>query len=235
MEKQEEMKQTEIKQEEIKRKSIKGSMTEGNPVKCMLAFAVPMILGNLFQQFYNLADSMIVGKLVGQDALAAVGVSTAITMLFVMVAIGTGIGCSVVISQLFGAGKIKEMKTAISTALTSIMAFSLLLSVIGRVFSRPILAAMKTPADIFDGAETYMNIYFYGFFFLFLYNAFSAVFNALGDSKKPLYFLLFSSVFNIGLDLLFVGKFKWGIAGAVWATLIAQAASPALSSGVLWS
>lgn len=231
--KQTEIKQTEIKQEEIKRKSIKGSMTEGNPVKCMLAFAVPMILGNLFQQFYNLADSMIVGKLVGQDALAAVGVSTAITMLFVMVAIGTGIGCSVVISQLFGAGKIKEMKTAISTALTSIMAFSLLLSVIGRVFSRPILAAMKTPADIFDGAETYMNIYFYGFFFLFLYNAFSAVFNALGDSKKPLYFLLFSSAFNIGLDLLFVGKFKWGIAGAAWATLIAQAVSAALSFGVL--
>ena len=208
-------------------------MTEGSPVKCMIVFAVPMILGNLFQQLYNLVDSMIVGKLVGKEALAAVGVSTAITMLFVMVAIGTGIGCSVVISQLFGAEKYKEMKTAISTALISIMGFSLFLSIMGRVFSHSILKAMNTPADIFDGALVYMNIYFYGFFFLFLYNAFSSVFNALGDSKKPLFFLLFSSAFNIGLDLLFVGKFKWGIAGAAWATLISQAISAVLSFGVL--
>lgn len=219
--------------QKVDNNKMKGSMTEGSPVRCMVTFAVPMILGNLFQQFYNLADSMIVGKLVGNDALAAVGVSTAITMLFVMVAIGTGIGCSVVISQLFGAEKHKEMKTAISTALLAIMVFSLMLSIVGRGLSRTILKAMNTPADIFDGAEIYMNIYFYGFFFLFLYNAFSAVFNALGDSKKPLYFLLFSSVFNIGLDLLFVGKFKWGIAGAAWATLIAQAISAVLSFGVL--
>ena len=224
---------TEEEQIVKKNDQIKGSMTEGSPIRCMVTFAVPMILGNLFQQLYNLVDSMIVGKLVGKEALAAVGVSTAITMLFVMVAVGTGIGCSVVISQLFGAKKLKEMKTAISTALISIMVFSLLLSIIGRVFSRSILRLMGTPTDIFAGAETYMNIYFYGFFFLFLYNAFSAVFNALGDSKKPLYFLLFSSVFNIGLDLLFVGKFGWGIAGAAWATFIAQAISAVLSFCVL--
>jgi putative MATE family efflux protein len=137
------------------------------------------------------------------------------------------------ISQLFGAGKIAQMKTAISTALTAIMVFSLVLSVIGRVFSRIILLAMNTPSDIFSGAETYMNIYFYGFFFLFLYNAFSAVFNALGDSKTPLFFLLFSSALNIGLDLLFVRSFQWGIAGAAWATLIAQALSAVLSFIVL--
>ena len=172
---------TEEEQIVKKNDQIKGSMTEGSPIRCMVTFAVPMILGNLFQQLYNLVDSMIVGKLVGKEALAAVGVSTAITMLFVMVAVGTGIGCSVVISQLFGAKKLKEMKTAISTALISIMVFSLLLSIIGRVFSRSILRLMGTPTDIFAGAETYMNIYFYGFFFLFLYNAFSAVFNALGD------------------------------------------------------
>ena len=215
-------------------KRTKGSMTEGSPVKCMLAFAIPMILGNLFQQFYNLVDSMIVGNLVGADALAAVGASTAITMLFVMIAVGTGIGCSVVISQLFGAEKIEEMKTAISTALLSIVVFSLFLSVLGRFLSRWILTVMGTPDNIFDGAEVYLNIYFYGFFFLFLYNAFSSVFNALGDSKKPLYFLLFSSVLNIGLDLLFVGKFHWGIAGAAWATLIAQAISALLSFLVLY-
>jgi putative MATE family efflux protein len=154
-------------------------------------------------------------------------------MLFVMIAVGTGIGCSVMISQLFGAGRMEHMKTAISTALTAIVVFSLVLSVIGRVLSRVILAAMNTPADIFDGAETYMNIYFYGFFFLFLYNAFSAVFNALGDSKKPLYFLVFSSLLNIALDLIFVCAFQWGIAGAAWATLIAQAISALLSFLVL--
>lgn len=219
--------------QENKKSNIRGSMTEGSPVRCMLAFAIPMILGNLFQQFYNLVDSMIVGKFVGADALASVGASTAITTLFVMVAMGTGIGCSVVISQLFGAGKLTAMKTAISTALTAITILSLALSVLGRVFSRGILRLMNTPSNIFTGAETYMNIYFYGFFFLFLYNAFSAVFNALGDSRKPLYFLLFSSVLNIGLDLLFVKSFQWGIAGAAWATLIAQALSAVLSFSVL--
>lgn len=214
--------------------SAPGSMTEGSPVKSMVTFAIPMILGNLFQQLYNIVDSVIVGRMVGADALAAVGASTSITMLFVMFAVGTGIGCSVVISQLFGAGQIEKMKTAISTALLSILALSMLLSVAGRLLSRGILSWMGTPADIFDQAETYLNIYFYGFFLLFLYNAFSAVFNALGDSKKPLYFLFFSSALNIGLDLLFVGKFGWGVAGAAWATLIAQAVSAVLSFSVLF-
>lgn len=212
----------------------KGSMTEGSPARCMLSFAVPMILGNLFQQLYNMADSIIVGKIVGADALAAVGASTAITMLFVMVAIGTGIGCSVIISQLFGAGKLEDMKMAISTALLSILVFSLVLSVLGRILAGPILRLMKTPGDIFVEAEAYLNIYFYGFFFLFLYNAFTAVFNALGDSRKPLYFLLFSSVLNVGLDLLFVGSFRWGVRGAAWATMIAQTVSALLSFCVLF-
>lgn len=217
----------------IEKKNIKGSMTEGNPVKCMLLFAVPMILGNLFQQFYMLADSMIVGNYVGSDALAAVGASNAITGLFVMVAMGTGIGCSVVISQLFGAGKIKEMKTAISTALISILIFSLILSVLGVIFSSTILHWQKTPDEVFKEAKLYLDIYFYGFFFLFLYNAFSAVFNALGDSKKPLIFLIFSSLLNIGLDIYFVRDLGLGIAGAAWATLIAQGVSAALSFVVL--
>lgn len=213
--------------------NVRGSMTEGSPVKCMLAFAVPMILGNMFQQFYNIIDSIIVGKLVGADALAAVGASNSITMLFVMVAIGTGIGCSVVISQLFGSGQLEKMKTAISTALCSIFVFSILLSLIGRLFSSGILQLMRTPDNIFGQAKIYLDIYFYGFFFLFLYNAFTAVFNALGDSKKPLYFLVFSSILNIGLDILFVGRFRWGVAGAAWATLIAQACSALLSFVVL--
>lgn len=212
---------------------VRGNMTSGSPVKCMLAFAVPMILGNLFQQLYNIMDSIIVGKLVNADALAAVGASFAITQLFVMVAIGSGIGCSVVISQLFGAKKLSDMKTAVSTALFSILLFSVALSILGRLLSGPILHALGTPENIFEDAKSYLDIYFYGFFFLFLYNAFTSVFNALGDSRRPLYFLFFSSILNIGLDLLFVGRFGWGVAGAAWATLIAQGISAVLSFCVL--
>ncbi len=199
---------------------MKGSMVTGNPTKALIAFTLPMVGGNLFQQFYNIVDSIIVGNVVGEDALAAVGASTAITMLFVMVAIGTGIGCSVVISQLFGANKLAKMKTAISTALLSILGFSIFLSLLGMLINKGILRLMGTPDNIFDSASAYLQIYFYGFVFLFLYNAFSAIFNALGDSTKPLLFLMFSSVLNIGLDLYFVASLHMGVEGAAWATLI---------------
>ncbi len=213
--------------------SIKGSMVEGNPTKPLIGFALPMVAGNLFQQFYNIIDSIIVGNVVGEDALAAVGASTAITMLFVMVAIGTGIGCSVVISQLFGAGQLEKMKTAISTALLSVLGFSIFLSVLGVAINQPIMHLMGTPENIFADAAEYMQIYFLGFVFLFLYNAFSAIFNALGDSKKPLLFLAFSSLLNIGLDLYFVARLHMGVAGVAWATLIAQGISAVLSFGFL--
>ena len=213
--------------------SIKGSMVEGNPTKPSIGFALPMVAGNLFQQFYNIIDSIIVGNVVGEDALAAVGASTAITMLFVMVAIGTGIGCSVVISQLFGAGQLEKMKTAISTALLSVLGFSIFLSVLGVAINQPIMHLMGTPENIFADAAEYMQIYFLGFVFLFLYNAFSAIFNALGDSKKPLLFLAFSSLLNIGLDLYFVARLHMGVAGVAWATLIAQGISAVLSFGFL--
>lgn len=208
---------------------MKGSMVTGNPTKALIGFALPMVAGNLFQQFYNIMDSVIVGNVVGEEALAAVGASTAITMLFVMVAIGTGIGCSVVISQLFGAKKLEQMKTAISTALLSILGFSVFLSVLGLVINRGLMHLMGTPENVFEDAAEYMQIYFFGFVFLFLYNAFSAIFNALGDSKKPLMFLVFSSLLNIGLDLYFVAKLHMGVAGVAWATLIAQGISAILS------
>ena len=146
----------------------KINLTEGSVAKGLMSFAIPMILGNIFQQLYNIVDSIIVGKMVGADALAAVGASTSITMLFVMVAVGTGIGCSVVISQLFGAKKMELLKTAIDTALFSILVFSIILSLLGRALSVPILTALKTPENIMADATTYINIYFYGFFFLFL-------------------------------------------------------------------
>lgn len=207
----------------------KASMISGNPVKPLILFAIPMIVGNLFQQFYNIIDSIVVGNVVGEEALAAVGASTAITMLFVMVALGTGIGCSVVISQLFGAKQMERMKTAISTALISILGFSVILSILGMMINQGLMHLMGTPEDIFKDAAAYLQIYFCGFVFLFLYNAFSAIFNALGDSVKPLMFLIFSSLLNIGLDIFFVAKLQMGVPGVAWATLIAQGISAVLS------
>ena len=201
---------------------IKGNMVSGNPTKALIGFTLPMVAGNLFQQFYNIMDSVIVGNVVGEEALAAVGASTAITMMFVMVAMGTGIGCSVVISQLFGAKKLEEMKTAISTALLSILGFSVILSALGLFINRGLMRLMGTPDNIFEDAAQYMQIYFFGFVFLFLYNAFSAIFNALGDSKKPLMFLIFSSLLNIGLDLYFVAELNMGVAGVAWGAFVAQ-------------
>lgn len=208
---------------------VKGSMVTGNPTRALIGFTLPMVAGNLFQQFYNIVDSIIVGNVVGEEALAAVGASTAITMLFVMVAMGTGIGCSVVISQLFGAKQFERMKTAISTALLSILGFSIFLSILGLVINKGLMHLMGTPDNVFDDAAEYMQIYFFGFVFLFLYNAFSAVFNALGDSRKPLIFLIFSSLLNIALDLYFVAELGMGVPGVAWATLIAQGISALLS------
>lgn len=207
----------------------KGNMVTGNPAKPLILFALPMIIGNLFQQFYNIIDSIIVGNYVGEGALAAVGASTAITMLFIMVALGTGIGCSVVISQLFGARQMERMKTAVSTTLISVLVLSIFLSILGMSLNKGILRLMGTPENIFHDAAAYLNIYFYGFAFLFLYNALSSIFNALGDSMKPLLFLMLSSVLNIFLDLYFVVVLNMGVAGVAWATLIAQGVSAVLS------
>ena len=135
--------------------------------------------------------------------------------------------------SLFGAKKLEEMKTAISTALLSILGFSIFLSMLGLVINRGLMDLMGTPENIFEDAAEYMQIYFFGFVFLFLYNAFSAIFNALGDSRKPLMFLIFSSLLNIGLDLYFVAELHMGVAGVAWATLIAQGISALLSFGFL--
>lgn len=212
-------------------KVMRGNMTVGNPAKQMLLFSIPMILGNFFQQLYTMADSILVGRLIDRYALAAVGASTSITMLFVMFAAGTGIGCSVVISQLFGSKRISEMKTAVTTALLTVLGFAILMSIVGRVMSRFILGWMNTPDTVMGSAEIYLNIYFYGFVFLFLYNMVNAIFNALGVSYIPLVFLFFSSALNVGLDIVMIQKM--GIAGAAWATFISQAISAVLSFTVL--
>ena len=209
------------------------SMTEGKPAKSLILFALPMILGNFFQQLYNIIDSIVVGNYIGTDALAAVGASFSITSLFIAVATGSGIGCSVIISQYFGARQYHSMKTAIYTALTSVSVLSILLTGIGLILNRGLLRLMGTPKEIMDTACIYLMIYFWGLFFLFLYNILNSVFNALGQSMLPLLFLLFSSGVNIFLDLLFVIHFQMGVAGAAYATLIAQGISALLSFLIL--
>lgn len=204
-------------------------MTSGSPGKTLFLFAIPMVLGNLFQQLYNIIDSIIVGNYVGADALAAVGASTTIVMLFVAIVTGLSIGGSVVIGQFYGAGSMKKVKSAVTTMLITAVAISLVLTVVGLLISGPVLKMMKTPDDLMEDAKTYLNIYFLGFLFLFLYNALNAVYNALGDSKTPLVFLFFSSLLNVYLDIKFVTDFQMGVAGVAWATLIAQGVSAILS------
>lgn len=212
---------------------MKQNMITGSPAKSLFFFALPMVLGNIFQQVYNITDSLIVGNFVGEKALAAVGASFAITMLFVSIAIGAGIGSGVVISQLFGAKQLGKMKTAVYTSVTSITAISVVLLIVGVLINKPILRLMGTPESIYADAVTYLQVYFYGIIFMFLYNSISTAFNALGDSKTPLYFLIFSSLLNIGLDIWFVAGFRWGVAGAAWATVVAQGVAALLSFAFL--
>ncbi len=204
-------------------------MLTDSPGKSLFFFALPMILGNLFQQFYSTVDSIIVGKFVGEAALAAVGASYSLTTVFIMIAIGGGIGASVITSQYLGAGLYRKMKTSVYTALISFLTVSIVLGTIGLFFSRTILTALNTPENILADAMLYLKIYFAGLPFLFMYNILSSVFNALGNSRTPLYLLIFSSLLNIVLDLVLVRGFGLGIAGAAGATVFAQGLSALIS------
>ena len=196
-----------------------------NPLKALIVFAIPMIIGNLFQQAYTMADSAIVGRLVGEKALAAVGAAYSLTNIFICVAIGGGMGASVIVSQYFGHGNYGKLKKTVYTAMVTFLVISVMLGVIGLAFSKNIMIAMNTPVEVLDMSVTYLQIYFLGLPFLFMYNVLSSMFNALGKSRIPLYFLIFSSVFNIVLDWVFVADFALDVAGVAWATLIAQGVS----------
>lgn len=209
------------------------NLTEGKPLRILFFFALPMIAGNLFQQLYNMVDSMVVGQYVGEDALAAVGSSFPVVFLAVAVAAGLSMGCTVVISQLFGGGHIHEMKVTISTALISLGVLGVLIMIAGELISLPLLQLLGTDPDIMTDSLSYLRIYFGGAVFLFLYNALNGIYNALGDSRTPLLFLMLSAFANIGLDLLFVIRFHMGVAGVAWATLIAQGLCAVLSFYVL--
>ncbi len=203
------------------------------PARSLFFFALPMIIGNLFQQFYNMADSIIVGNLVGEEALAAVGASYSFTTVFIMIAIGGGIGASVLTSQYLGAGHYREMKSSVYTFLIAFAVFSTLLAVLGFVVNPTVLRLLKTPDNILSDAVSYLQIYFVGLPFMFMYNILSANFNALGRSRIPLFLLIFSSILNIVLDLWMVGSLKMGVAGAAVATVIAQGIAAVISLVIL--
>lgn len=190
-----------------------------------MIFAFPMIIGNLFQQFYTMVDSVVVGRFVSEHALAAVGASYSLTNVFISIAIGGGVGASVLTSRYFGSREYRKMKTSVTTAMLSFLVVSLILGGTGLFFGQEIMELLNTPENILEQATEYLNIYFLGLPFLFMYNILSAMFNALGRSKIPLYLLIFSSVFNIVLDVVFVREFHMGVAGVAWATLIAQGIS----------
>jgi putative MATE family efflux protein len=204
---------------------VKQNLTSGSPAKGIFLFTLPMLLGNMLQQLYTMTDSAIVGRFVGQDALASVGASGAVVFFIVNVAVGFSFGCSVVISHNFGAGKLKEMREGISTSFIFMMSIAVLLSILGYIFTDEILKGLNTTSELMPDAVRYLKIYFAGFASIFFYNSLASYFRAIGDSKTPLYFLIVAGVLNIVLDLIFVVVFSWGVAGAAWATVLSQLVS----------
>lgn len=204
-------------------------LTKGKVNKVLLKFTIPLFISVIFQQMYSMADSLIAGRFVGEDALAAVGASYPITNIFNAVAIGCNVGCSVVISQLFGAKDYKRVKTAASTSLISCLVLGGVLTALGIALTPSLMRAIDTPENIFNESALYLAIYVGGFTFLFIYNIANGIFNSLGDSKTSLYFLIFSSVFNVVLDYVLVAFFNMGVGGVAWATFIAQGIAGVLS------
>lgn len=208
-------------------------LTKGSIVKAIILFSVPLLIGNLFQQLYNAVDSYVVGNYVGKVALAAVGASTPIINMLIGFFMGISTGAGVVIAQFFGAGNLSKMKKAIHNSIALTLVIGVVLTVVGLVFNDPILKAIGVPSDVFSEASTYLSIYFWSLIFVMIYNMGSGILRSVGDSKRPLYFLIFSSVINIVLDFLFVKNFGFGVAGAGYATLIAQAISAIMVMYVL--
>ena len=204
-------------------------LTQGNPQTVLWRFCLPMFGSIIFQQLYNIADSLVAGKFIGENALAAIGNSYNVTLVFIAFAFGCNIGCSVIVSQFFGAKDYAKMKTAVYTTLISSTILCAILMLLGFLFCDTLLAQMRTQPEILSDSALYMDIYILGLPFLFFYNIATGIFSALGDSKTPFYFLAFSSISNIAVDILFVKWFHMGIAGIAWATFLCQGISCILS------
>ena len=209
-------------------KTTAKDMTEGPILRLLIAFALPLMLGNVFQMLYNTVDSVIVGNFVSKQALAAIGATTMIVNLFVFFFNGFSIGAGVVIGQYFGARDMEKLHDAIETTMAATFILSLLFSLLSIVIVDPMLRMMSTPEDVFHDASVYLHIYLGGIAGLLIFNMGSGVLRAVGDSTRPLYFLIFTSLLNIALDLFFVLVLKMGVAGAAVATIISQFTSAAL-------
>jgi len=213
---------------------VNRDLTVGNPGAVLRRFCLPLFGSVIFQQLYNIADSLVAGKFIGESALAAVGNSYEITMLFIAFAFGCNIGCSVVVSQLFGGRAYGEMKTAVTTTLIAAGALCLALMAGGLLGSRALLELIRTPEEVMEASRLYLDIYLWGLPFLFFYNIATGIFSALGDSRTPFLFLALSSTANIGVDILFVTAFDMGVAGVAWATFLCQGVSCLLALAVVF-
>lgn len=209
-------------------------LTVGRPESVLWRFCLPLFGSVIFQQMYNIADSLVAGNFIGENALAAVGNSYEITLIFIAFAFGCNIGCSVITSQLFGAKKLKDMKTAIYTSLIATTVLCGILMILGMLFGRQLLLLINTPAELMADSHLYLNIYIWGLPFMFFYNIATGIFSALGDSRTPFIFLACSSVANIAVDILFVVKLQMGVAGVGWATFLCQGISAVLAMVVVW-
>ncbi len=204
-------------------------LTAGNPWTVIWKFCLPLFGSIVFQQLYNIADSLVAGKFIGESALAAVGNSYEITLIFIAFAFGSNMGCSVLVAQLFGAKRYGDMKTAVNTAFVSIAALLAVLMTFGLLFGGGLLKLINTPEDVFADSKLYLDIYILGLPFLFFYNISTGIFSALGDSRTPFIFLALSSTANIIADVLFVKGLNMGVAGVAWATFLCQGVSCILS------
>ena len=200
-------------------------LTVGNPSSVLWRFCLPLFGSVIFQQLYNIADSLVAGKFIGEEALAAVGNSYEITLIYIAFAFGSNIGCSIIVSKLFGGKWYSELKTAVYTTFIAGAVLCAVLMSTGLFFGDSLLILINTPENIFDNSKLYLNIYTLGFAFVFFYNIATGIFSALGDSKTPFIFLAVSSVSNILVDILFVTVLKMEVAGVAWATFICQGVS----------
>ena len=204
-------------------------LTVGKPSTVLWKFCLPLFGSVIFQQLYNIADSFVAGKFISENALAAVGNSYEITLIFIAFAFGCNMGCSVVVSQLFGAREYRDVKTAVSTAVLMTGAVCAVLMAAGLLSGAALLDALRTPAEVRADSLLYLNIYILGLPFMFFYNVANGTFSALGDSRTPFIFLAASSTANIGMDILFVAGFGMGVDGVAWATFLCQGVSCVLA------
>ena len=209
-------------------------LTAGEPSQVLWKFCLPLFGSVIFQQLYNIADSLVAGKFIGEMALAAVGNSYEITLIFIAFAFGCNIGCSVIVSHFFGAKRFRTMKTAVSTSMLASAVICAALMLIGGLGGGSLLALIHTPADILADSKLYLDIYVLGLPFVFFYNLATGVFSAMGDSRTPFIFLAASSTSNIAIDIIFVTVLKMGVAGVAWATFLCQGVSCVLAIIVIF-